>query len=533
MAGRRASPHEDWERDERYQQLVELAPDGILVHAGGRIVLANASAVRLAGATQRSQLVGLPIDTFLDPPYLKAVEAQLAASDMPAELAPAMPDTFRRLDGSEVEVEVRAVAFMDHGRPAAHLVIRDISGRVATEQEAWQVEQRLQRAQRMEAVGALAGGVAHEVNNMMAVVLGFGAFLLEDSRLPAECLADVREIMKAGDRAAAVTRQLLAFGRRAESRRRSVDLGTLVHDVEPVLHQLLGEERRLVVVARETLPRVHVDPGQIEQVLVNLTLNARDAMPAGGTVTLTASATMLLHAAAAADGSTIPPGSYATLVMRDTGTGMDAVTLAHIFEPFFTTKPVGEGTGLGLAAVQGIVMQNGGYIIVTSAPGEGATFTIYLPALAIADIRDTAEPGEAPEPPRIGEAPTHTGATVLVVDDEAAVRTIAARALERGGFRVLEAASGPEALELMNRHGPPDLVLTDLSMPDFGGAELARRLRERWPALGILFMSGFSVEELVRRGIAADVELVPKPFTPAGLLERVAAALASRHRRAI
>jgi CheY-like chemotaxis protein len=275
---------------------------------------------------------------------------------------------------------------------------------------------------------------------------------------------------------------------------------------------------------------VRVDPGQLEQVLVNFGLNARDAMPTGGTLTVTTSTATLLRAVAAADGSTIPPGSYGTLVMRDTGIGMDAVTREHIFEPFFTTKPVGEGTGLGLAAALGIVMQNRGYVTVASAPGQGAAFTIYLPALPIVD---TAEPVEVGEPPRIGEAATHTGATVLVVDDESAVRAIASRTLERGGFRVLEAASGPDALELLTREGPPDLVLTDLSMPGFGGVELARRLRERWPALGILFMSGFSVEELVRRwGMVADVELVLKPFTPVGLLDRVEQALASRHRAA-
>jgi CheY-like chemotaxis protein len=202
---------------------------------------------------------------------------------------------------------------------------------------------------------------------------------------------------------------------------------------------------------------------------------------------------------------------------------MDAATRAHIFEPFFTTKPTGEGTGLGLAATQGIVTQNDGYITVASAPGQGAAFTIYLPALSVVDRAEQEEHGE---PPRAGPEARRTGATVLVVDDESAVRTIAARCLERGGFRVLQAGAGADALKLVDRHGPPDLVLSDLSMPGLGGAELARRLRERWPALRVLFMSGFSAEELVRRGgIVADVELIQKPFTPARLLERVDAAL--------
>ena len=510
----------DTASDDRYQQLVEMAPDGILIHDGERIVLANASAVRLAGATHRAQLVGLPIDTFLDPPYLKAVEAQLTRSVDPTEPAPPVRDTFRRLDGSGLEVEVRAVVFLDRDRLSAHLVIRDITDRLAVEQAGRLLEERLQQAQRMEAVGALGGGVAHEVNNMMAVVLGFSDFLLQDGRLPAECLADVREIKRAADRAAVVTRQLLAFSRRAVNRQRSVELGTFVREVEPVVRQLLGEDRRLVVVA-DASPWVWVDSGQLEQVLINLALNARDATPSGGTVTLIVSEATLPHAVAAADGASIPAGWYATLVVRDTGAGIAAATLAHLFEPFFTTKPVGEGTGLGLAAVQGIVTQNDGYITVASAPGRGATFTVYLPALTAADRVEQER-----QLPPVGADATHAGATVLVVDDEPAVRAVAARSLKQAGFRVLQAADGGDALELIDRHGPPQLVLTDLLMPGIGGAELVRRLRERWPMLPILFMSGYSAEELSRRGaIASEGDLIHKPFTPGGLVGCVASAL--------
>ena len=431
-----------------------------------------------------------------------------------------MRDTFRRLDGSEVEVEVRAVAFMDHGRPSAHLVIRDITERLAVEQAARHMEERLQQAQRMEAVGALAGGVAHEVNNMMSVVLGFSDFLLRDERLPPECLADVREIMKAADRAAAVTRQLLAFSRRAVHRPQVVDLGAAVRGAEPVVRRLLGEGRQLVVVA-DAGPRVWVDPGQLEQVVINLALNARDAMPAGGTLTITTAETELASGTAAADGAAIPAGRYATLVVRDTGAGMDAATQAKIFEPFFTTKPIGQGTGLGLAAAHGILKQNNGYITVASAPGQGATFTVYLPVHLVADTVKLRG-----EPPRAGADPTEAGATVLVVDDEPAVRAVAARSLEHGGFRVLQASDGANALELVDRHGPPQLVLTDLMMPGMGGAELARRLKERWPALPILFMSGYSAEDLHRQGaIGSDGEVIQKPFTPTGLVESVSAAL--------
>ena len=517
---RRERQREGWKRDERCQELVELAPDGILVHDGERIVLANAAAVRLAGATRREQLVGLPIDTFLDPPYLKAVQTQLTDPDMPAELAPSVRDTFHRLDGSDVQVEVRAAVFMDHDRPSAHLVMRDITGRLAAEQAARHMDQRLQQAQRMEAVGALAGGVAHEVNNMMSVILGFSDFLLRDTRLPPECLADVREIMKAGDRAAAVTRQLLAFSRRAVHRPQVVDLGAAVRGTEPVIRRLLGERRHLVVEA-DAGPRVWVDPGQLEQVVINLALNARDAMPVGGTLTITTAEAELASGITAADGAAIPAGRYATLLVRDTGAGMDAATQARIFEPFFTTKPTGQGTGLGLAAAHGILTQSDGYIGVASAPGQGAAFTVYLPVHLVAD---TAE--RRGEPPRAGPDPTQAGATVLVVDDESAVRAIAARSLEHGGFRVLQASDGASALELVDRHGPPQVVLTDLMMPGVGGAELARRLKERWPALPIIFMSGYSAEELHRQGaVGLEVEVIQKPFTPGGLVQSVAAAL--------
>jgi two-component system cell cycle sensor histidine kinase/response regulator CckA len=508
------------ERDGRYEQLVELAPDAILIHDGERIVLANASAVRLAGATLRSQLVGLSIDTFLDPPHFKAIQAQLTDAVSPAELAPPVRDTFHRLDGTEVAVEVRAVAFMEQDRPSAHLIVRDITERLAAGRAARQMEERLQQAQRMETVGALAGGVAHEVNNMLQVVLGFSAFLLGDVRLPTECLADVREVIRAADHAAAITRQLLAFSRRAVHRPQAVDLGAVVRDAEPVLRRLLGEIRHLVVVA-DAASQVWVDPGQLEQVVINLALNARDAMPAGGTLTIKTAETELAAGIAAADGVGIPAGRYATLVARDTGAGMDAALQAKIFEPFFTTKPVGTGTGLGLAAAHGVLTQNHGAITVASAPGQGSTFTVYLPILPAAepDARHV-------EPPLLLASPTGAGVIVLVVDDEPAVRAIAARTLERSGFRVLQAGDGADALELVDRHGPPQLVLTDLMMPGIGGAELARQLKARWPELPIVFMSGYSAEKLGWHGAtAAEGDLLEKPFTAGALVASVTAAL--------
>lgn len=514
-------------REERYQQLVELAPDGILIHDGGRIVLANAAAVRLAGATHRSQLVGQPIDRFLDPPYLKAVQSQLMGPDAPVlESAPPVRDTFHRLDGAEVEVEVRTTAFMQDGHPSAHVVVRDISERLATEQRARQFEERLQQAQRIEAVGALAGGVAHEINNMMSVVLGFSSFLLRDPILTEGQRSEVEQISKAAGRAASVTGQLLSFSRRAYHEPRVVDLGAAMRDLEPVVRRLLGEDRQLIMAA-DTPVLVVVDPRQLEQVIVNLALNARDAMPVGATLTITAEECELTAQLASSDGAAIPAGCYGLITVRDTGAGMDDATRTRIFEPFFTTKPVGQGSGLGLAAAYGIMRQNEGYIAVASGLGEGTVFSIYLPVPSPAETT-----GRREEPRALsGEASPHA-ATVLVVEDEPDVRAVVARSLELGGFRVLQAADGAAALDLVGRHGPPDLVLADLVLPGIGGAELARRLRARWPELPIIFTSGYSTEDL-RRHDADGLEAitVPKPFAPDGLVASVVAALAHWSRK--
>jgi PAS domain S-box-containing protein len=378
-------PHGDGERAERWHELVELAPDGILIHDGERIVFANLAAARLAGAKARDDLVGLPIGSLLDPPHLKAVQTALSTASTPVEPAPPVRDTLHRLDGSEVEVEVRAVAFLEEDRPSAHLVLRDISERLAASRARRHMEELLRQAQRREAMGVLAGGVAHEVNNMMAVVLGFCDCLLENPRLPEDAHADVREITKAADHAVAITRHLLAFSRCAIHRPGVIDLGAVVRDAEPSIRRLLGGGRRFVLVADAT-PPVFADPAQLEQVVVHLALNACDAMPEGGTLTITTADTVFPSGVAAGDAGLVPAGRYATLTVQDTGVGMDAATQARIFEPFFTTKPTGQGTGLGLSAAQGLVAQNRGFLTVSSAPGQGATFTLCLPVYPFEDV---------------------------------------------------------------------------------------------------------------------------------------------------
>ncbi len=511
------------ERDARYEQLVELAPDGILLHDGDRIVGANAAAQALVGATSREQLVGQPVEAFLTPPFLKGVEEQLTGGRRADASAPAIRETLHRLDGADLDVEVRALPFVDHGRPAAHLVIRDISERLAIEQLARENATRLQDAQKMEAVGALAGGVAHEVNNMMQVVLGGGAVLLEDETLTQSQRKDLEQILSAAERAATVTQQLLAFSRHAAHQPVAVDLAAAVHGLVPTLRRLLGDQCELLV-SFEKSPRVLVDPGQLQQMVVNLALNARDATPSGGSVTISAGPTAVPQDVRDVDGADIPPGAYGSLVVQDTGHGMDEALQARIFEPFFTTKPRGRGTGLGLAAVHGILAQSGGHLTLASAPGEGTTFTLYLP-IAPATAPHAISVGRVASIPR--SAPGTRAAMILVVDDEPALRAIATRILKRSGYQTISAADGATALALIESDGVPDLVLSDLQMPGMSGVVLLREIRRRWPSVRVLLMSGNATEALEGSEPVVDVgQLLEKPFTPTAMLTAVAAQLA-------
>ncbi len=510
---------DDSDLQERYERLVELSPDGILIHDGEHIVMANAAVARLAGANDRNQLIGRPIKTFLNPPHLKDVENRLVAND-PAAGSRVVRDTFHRLDGAGVEVEVAAIPFVDKGRLAAHLVIRDITKRLLAQTVARQAEERLREAQKMEAIGALAGGVAHEVNNMMVVVLGASDLLLRNPAIPDDCARDLRDIWSAADRAATVTRQLLAFSRRAVHLPHAIDLDRLVRNVEQTVGRLLGTSRQLALVLGGPL-RVMVDGGQIEQVIVNLVLNARDAMPTGGTLTITTKAAVIDQDVRGCAGTPIPDGRYGLLSIRDTGVGIDAANLARLFEPFFTTKPVGEGTGLGLAAVYGIMEQNAGFVAVESTPALGTTFNLYFSLMT-----DAAPPAGPHGQPMVATTLVRPGATILVIDDEPAVLKITGRILEADGFRVRLASDGESALASVAREGRPDLVLTDLIMPGMGGAEVARRLGAEWPDLPILFVSGYSTEDFRREwGVDSKLFLLQKPFTAEQLIQKVAAVL--------
>jgi PAS domain S-box-containing protein len=372
-------------------------------------------------------------------------------------------------------------------------------------------EERLRQSHRMESVGRLAGGVAHETNNQMGVVLGAAAFVLGRSDVPEAVRADVEHIRNAAERTAAVTAQLLAFSRRQILRPVVLDLSGLVKSWEGVLRRVMGEDCTLLLRPGEAVAPIRADPGQLEQVLLNLALNARDAMPRGGTLTVeTFVAEITGQYARQRPGVAIRSGSYAVLAVSDTGHGMDRETLGQVFEPFFTTKGIGHGTGLGLSTVYGIVKQSDGYVWAYSEPGRGSTFKVYLPVTGN-DVPSPAPSAPSPPPVRAGR-----GESVLLVEDDEGVRQVTRRALEAGGYRVLEAANGLDALQLLrSTSGPIGLVLTDVVMPGMSGRDLAARIAELRPGTPVLFTSGYTDGEIVRRGLLdPDAAFIQKPFGP-------------------
>jgi two-component system, cell cycle sensor histidine kinase and response regulator CckA len=409
---------------------------------------------------------------------------------------------FLRKDGSKVPVLVGA-ARLTGDNDLAFFVL-DLTDRR-------RVEERMRQVERMEVVGQLAGGMAHEANNQMSVVLGATEFILRRADVPPEVRQDAEYIRAAAERTAAITRQLLAFSRRQILQPQAVHLNEVVKKLEPILRRTLMEHQRLELRLGSNVTAVRADPIQLDQVLLNLAINARDAMPQGGVLTIqTTSVQLSAEYGARRLGTAIRPGPFSVLLVSDTGTGMDRETIKHVFEPFFTTKGVGKGSGLGLAMVYGIVKQSGGYIWPYSEPGLGTTFKIYLPS-----TEDTPAIPAEPQPEKIR---TSNSATVLVVEDDPLVRAIARRTLTEAGFSVMDAEDGHEALSIVARDQRIDVVLTDVAMPDLGGRELARRLSPLLPGVPVIFMSGYTDDDLTRRGLLeAGIPFLEKPFSPQAL----------------
>jgi two-component system, cell cycle sensor histidine kinase and response regulator CckA len=413
--------------------------------------------------------------------------------------------------GTPITVEGNLSCTFKDGQPS---VVRGIY-RDITERK--RVEEHLRRAERMQAAGKLAGGVAHEVNNMMTGVIGFSEFLLRSLEPADPRRSDVEEIIRAGTRAADVTRQLLAFTRQQFLRPQVLSVNSVILEMEKLLRRSLGENNVLEFQLSPDAGELRADRGQVEQVLINLILNARDALVTNGRVTVqTANAEWDEVYAQRHGGVDLPLGRYVMFAVSDNGCGMDRDVQERIFEPFFTTKPIGQGTGLGLSTVYGIVKQSGGYIWVYSEPAEGSVFKVYLPE---ASSGKTAEP----VPERRAEVPAGGTETILVIEDEDIVRTLASRGLRDHGYVVIEARNGTQALHYIQQHpGTVGLVISDVVMPEMGGRELGQSLARIDPDLPVLYMSGYTGEDVVQRGLLdPGAPFQQKPFTPAGLATKV------------
>ncbi|HEX3250030.1 MAG TPA: PAS domain S-box protein [Pyrinomonadaceae bacterium] len=500
--------------ESRYRDCFENAKDAIYVHdLNGRYTMVNKAGEALIGYT-REEILGMNISDVVSPECLDQIQARLKK-----KLTDHAPTIYEveaiRKDGTRVPVEVSSRLIYENGvAVAVQGSARDISERKRAAEALRASQLQLQQSQKLEAIGQLAGGVAHDFNNLLTAILGYTDLSLRRSELDDPIRHNLEETKRAAERAASLIRQLLAFSRKQILEPKLLDLNIVVRDMHKMLTRLIGENIDLATRQASDLGIVKADPCQVEQIIVNLVVNARDAMPRGGKVTIE-TANVTLDDDDASKHVSIKAGPYVMLAVSDTGTGIDEETQARIFEPFFTTKEVGKGTGLGLSTVYGIVKQSGGNIWVYSEPEVGTVFKVYLPRVEAAQC--------------VSENPTpetrlfHGSETILLVEDEDVVRGLTRRILSEAGYNVLEARSGHEAIRLCRDYrGSIDLLLTDVVMPGTSGKEVAERLCELRPAARVLYMSGYTDEAIVRHGVLdANVEFIQKPFTWARLGKKV------------
>jgi PAS domain S-box-containing protein len=493
--------------NERQEAVIQASPFAIIAldHAGN-VTSWNPAAERLFGWTA-DEVTG-QIPPFVDPPHLSEFREKLQRTEQ-GELISGLERQRRRKDGSQVDVAVWTAPLRDAGGSisATIMAIGDISERK-------KLEEQLRHSQKMEAVGRLAGGVAHDFNNLLTVINGYGHMMLDSLPPDDRLYTHAEQIVKAGNQAAALTTQLLAFSRRQMIQPKPVDLNRLITNLEKMLRRVVGEDVALYTLLSSDLASINADTNQMEQVLINLVANARDAMPRGGALTI-ATKNITLDQSLSCEGSEIPAGAYVEMAVSDTGEGMDADTRSHLFEPFFTTKERGKGTGLGLSSVYGSVRQNGGGIVVWSERGSGATFRIYLPQLCGPATNDKPEPAPA--------AITCGNETILLVEDEVPLRHMLEETLSQAGYRVLEASDGTDAIRKWEKHAASiDLLLTDVVMPLVNGRQLARRLTSVAPQMRVIYMSGYADDVIAYHGILdAATTLVQKPFSPSALLHKL------------
>jgi PAS domain S-box-containing protein len=508
-----------------YSALLDLMPDAVVaVNHDGAIVLVNAQVEAVFGYA-REELLGQPVEVLVPGRFGMhgARRVEYFADPRTRPMGAGLELFGRRRDGSEFPAEISLASIETDDGTLAIAAARDVSERTRLQAEAERerLANQLQQAQRLESLGQLAGGIAHDFNNLLAVIINYAAFVsgglrgaAGDSDDARQALSrDVEQIRSAAERAAHLTHQLLAFARREVVQPEVVDVNDLVGAVEQLLRRTLGEHVELHSSLEPDLRAVLIDPGQLEQILVNLAVNARDAMPDGGTLRIdTANVDVDEHYAASRPD--LLPGPHVRLRVSDTGIGMSPETARRVFDPFFTTKPAGQGTGLGLATVYGIIQQAGGRAQIYSEPDVGTTFTVLLPA-----SEQMSAPARQLEPAAgVGEG------TILLAEDEQALREITRRILAAAGYQVIVAANGPEALAAAGAHdGAIDLLLSDVIMPRMPGPELAERLLEQRPSVGVLLMSGFAQPILDSGGhLQAGMTMIEKPFSGPVLLAKVA-----------
>jgi PAS domain S-box-containing protein len=492
-----------------------------LLDRAGRVVRINPALERLLGYSGAAA-AGTPFRAFSHPDEAAEEQERFAGFIDGAGAFYQREQRYRRQDGSLfwARVTVSVIRGADAVRTGALAVLEDVTARRQAEEDLRASEERLRRAQKMEAVGQLVGGVAHNFNNLLTITMGYTDILLDGDRDESEQIA-IHEIRKATERGASLTRQLLAFGRTHDARVERVDLDRTVESLREMLTRVIREDIQLTIDVEGGPAAVTIDPSDLEQVIVNLVINARDALPAGGTIHIEVTRVSIDPTNRPPD-QVVAPGEYVRLRVRDNGIGMTPDVLSHLFEPFFTTKEVGEGTGMGLAFVHGIARHGGGFVTVDTAPAKGTTVSVYLPPAPAAETEAAAA-----EPPMVS---THDPqpATILLVEDDRAVRDMTAQMLSRAGYRVLSAATPGEASTLFAQHADEvDLLVTDVVMPDMHGPALAEQLRARRPALRVLFVSGYS--DAMPEGATATgrVNFLAKPFAPSHLVTTVTELLAA------
>ena len=499
------------ETEERFRQVYDEAPVGYHeLDKEGRIIRVNRRELEMLGYTEK-ELLGRPVWKFV-------VEEEITRQVIMAKIAgdvsfhETFERTYRRKDGTTLPVLIKDRVIPDKkGRiTGIRSMIEDITERRRAEEALRKSEEQLRQWQRVEAIGRLAGGVAHDFNNLLMTIKGCSELLLGELDARDSRREEVEEIRKAAERATALTRQLLAFGRRQVLQPQVLDLNEVVANMGRMLQRLIGEDIHLLTVLDAELWPVKVDPGQFEQVIMNLAVNARDAMPGGGKLTIE-TANVVLDEKYARRHVSVKPGPCVMLAVTDNGCGMDKETQSHLFEPFFTTKAKEEGTGLGLSTVYGIVKQSGGNIWAYSESGLGTTFKIYLPR--VEEAVKTYKPKVVPTVSPGGSE------TILLVEDEEAVRAIVSKILQNKGYTVLEAHHGHEALQICKDHqGPIHLMVTDVVMPHMSGRELAERLTSLRPELRVLYMSGYPDKAIAHHGVLeAGTSFLQKPFTLSAL----------------